>query len=680
MLQVLLKGVQLNIYGNLAIGNIDFLRKAHLLQDAGAKSLWFHDAAAWRTSGKGTEIFRGAHKIGGIYMYWVIYEKWGDLLLEGYSPADSMTYVHTFTLPQLILLFRAHEIPLRALMDSIRTNTYSPEVINMILERLDFKLPGEEGQWWHRRHFRMETPTLIVRQYGDKGYRGPTYRTRRYVSQRAVMVCFYESNRGGIKVTIEPDTFGPEVFHHKGPSLMMELSPKTLRKLLLNWPDKGIMLPERRIDLYDAIASRLEIVELPDPADSGVDSSCQSDLIASAEDVRSALVRSQLPSKAATIFCDLQHFLKWAARFKVGITISHEPPSYCYLGNLILRLIPLSQVPIASEDLVPEGESWFQGLVAEARKEVESQTETVVQLETGAEQVISYHLRLRSTPDPNAARAVLCRQAVSIPDRDIWVETAEHFMFEMCVEATLKDEGNSFSVGAVVRVRKQTEWEKSIQRQAYERRQMMLADAESSQAMVLFRQEEKERQAAERQLLLERHSRAVVLTTSKLCSALQNKLAYRRRQHHISQQVVDKSRVEYVKTFVPILKQLLQLHRSDDGQTNLTFNSDLVGTKLPASSIVVPDDVADDKFKQIGARFRIDRRRHRNLQDRDENKESGRMDTLDFGSEVCSLVTAIPFPRQMLKLTDMDCRLCSRLWFWMANAALWTFATMMRFA
>jgi len=305
--QFVLQFIQLSIHGKLAIGNADFIRTVHLLQDSVATAMWFKDAAAWRTRGKGSEIFRGSHRIRGQYLYVVIYENWGDLLVEIYCPVDAMFYIHLFALPQLVMLFRAHPLPLRALLACIRTNTYSQPVIDAILDRLDFNLPGTEGHWWYRKHFRLEVPSLVIRSYDDKGYRGPIYRTRQYVTQRAVMTSFYETDRGAIKVVIEGDHFGPEIFNRTSPPLSLELSPKTLRKLLASWPDRDILLPERRLDLYHILAKRLEVVEVPVES-----SACR----------KAAPATSQLASSAAEIFCDLQHFLKWASRFKVKLHLT----------------------------------------------------------------------------------------------------------------------------------------------------------------------------------------------------------------------------------------------------------------------------------------------------------------------------------------------------------------------
>lgn len=143
-------------------------------------------------------------------------------------------------------------------------------------------------------------PTFIKRPYGDTGYRGPVYRTRRYVSHNAVEVSFYESPLQGIKITVAADPFGPKSFHYGGPSIALELSAKGLRKLLIHWPDQDILHPSRKGELFDILADRLEMVEVPERV----------------KDIWAGINR--VVATAAEIYCTLQGFARWAVRYKVS--------------------------------------------------------------------------------------------------------------------------------------------------------------------------------------------------------------------------------------------------------------------------------------------------------------------------------------------------------------------------
>lgn len=55
------------------------------------ESLWYRDAVARRSSGRGTEILRQFHRLGTGWAAVTVYETWGDLFFEAYDPVTTST-------------------------------------------------------------------------------------------------------------------------------------------------------------------------------------------------------------------------------------------------------------------------------------------------------------------------------------------------------------------------------------------------------------------------------------------------------------------------------------------------------------------------------------------------------------------------------------------------------------
>jgi len=274
--------------------------------------------------------------------------------------------------------------------------------------------------------------------------------------------------------------------------------------------------------------------------------------------------------------------------------------------------------------------------VAKARKEADEQQETVVQTPAGEERVVTYHLRLRSTPDPHAARAMICQQAMSIPERDVWVNDANHLMFQLCVEVTLEEGGNAYKAGAVVRVRKQTGLEIRTQREGYERRMMMLAEAESRQLRILLQREEAERQRAYKDGVKKAHTIEMTQAVAKQCTINANHISYCQRQRLESRHAILNTLLTFVDGFIPLLRRLLLLKQLEDGTTTLTLNPEMVGRPLGISSLMIPHDIAEERLKQLGVGLCIDRRRRVEVRYRNGTHAATeeQMQWFSYGSEV----------------------------------------------
>ncbi|CAM9406107.1 unnamed protein product, partial [Hapterophycus canaliculatus] len=55
------------------------------------ESLWYQDAIAGRSRGRGIEILRQFHRLGTGWATVAVYETWGDLFFEAYDPATTCT-------------------------------------------------------------------------------------------------------------------------------------------------------------------------------------------------------------------------------------------------------------------------------------------------------------------------------------------------------------------------------------------------------------------------------------------------------------------------------------------------------------------------------------------------------------------------------------------------------------
>jgi hypothetical protein len=335
--ELIFGNLRLDIYGNLTIGGIAFLRKVHTLQERAAHAIWFRDAKAWRTSGKGTEVYRGMLRFGPRCLLVVIYENWGDLLWECYDPLTADFYVHRMTLRYLILHLRhpTSTEALRAFLACVRTARYTDAVVRMLAQRLDLRLPGEDGRWYRHR-LEGEVPVFHLRPHGDKAYFATSYTTRRYLSRLATNITFTESLKGFLRIRISKGTFGPAAFHYGGNPIEEEMDMPTLRKFLTlsQCPDPDILHPARRPQLYDHLLDRMEIitkrerrkVEEELPADMSPELAKLAKLLGLGKNKQAAPTpapsaaakeEQQRLETAATTFITLHRFARWAAKYKV---------------------------------------------------------------------------------------------------------------------------------------------------------------------------------------------------------------------------------------------------------------------------------------------------------------------------------------------------------------------------
>ena len=252
----------------LTVGQLNFARIRTKLLSSLFTTLWWSDMLRGRTSGKGNKVFQEARKIGSRLVHVGVYENWGDMLFECYDAKLGHVYTHYATMAQILYTVRDNHAAVASYLNGIRINRYCDAVMKVILDRLDFTLPGEDGKYW-RQQLWNETPRLSLNKTIDECYRGPLFHEQRRVSGRTVVAKIMTSSRGDLRVCIEKGRHGTEHSKYNGPPLKIDIDKEALRRIVR--VDRTLLKPSRRLALYRFLFDKLELVHANDEALVGQD-------------------------------------------------------------------------------------------------------------------------------------------------------------------------------------------------------------------------------------------------------------------------------------------------------------------------------------------------------------------------------------------------------------------------
>ena len=175
-----------------------------------------------------------------------------------------------------------------------------------------------------------------------------------------------------------------------------------------------------------------------------------------------------MAARATDTFCSLHSLAKWALRYKVSRVVMGSPfrhlrsflslpaaekgqkawapeshgcwPRHSLYGHLDSSTLPQNsrphfppQVPIAYQELMPEGEKWFEAaMYAAVQRAHVGLEEVVLPLPNGEEDVMHYSLRFRKNRDVEDARLLLYEQPLSLPViTDVWLTSAKHIVVQV---------------------------------------------------------------------------------------------------------------------------------------------------------------------------------------------------------------------------------------------------------
>ncbi|GMH53247.1 hypothetical protein TrST_g11716 [Triparma strigata] len=261
---VIMNCLRLDTFRNtLTVGQLNFARIRTKLLSSLYDTLWWTDSARGRSSGKGTKVFQECRKVGNRLVYVGVYENWGDFLFECYEPKLSQVYTLHATMPELLYTLRDTPAAIASYLTGVRINRYTEELFKVVLDRLDFSLPGENGRWW-RQQLWNETPRLSLHKEHSSCYRGPLYHEQRRVSRRTVVAKIMASSRGDFRLLIERGQHGVEHSRYNGPPLKLDIDKEALRRIVR--ADLTLLKPSRKLELYKFLFDKLELVHADDEA------------------------------------------------------------------------------------------------------------------------------------------------------------------------------------------------------------------------------------------------------------------------------------------------------------------------------------------------------------------------------------------------------------------------------
>ncbi|GMH55038.1 hypothetical protein TL16_g01803 [Triparma laevis f. inornata] len=261
---VMMNCLRLDTFRNaLTVGQLNFARVRTKLLSSLYETLWWTDSARGRSSGKGTKVFQECRKVGNRLVYVGVYENWGDFLFECYEPKLSQVYTLHATMPELLYTLRDTPAAIASYLTGVRINRYTEELMKVLLDRLDFALPGENGRWW-RQQLWNETPRLSLHKEHIGCYRGPLYHEQRRVSGRTVVASILASSRGDFRLLIERGQHGVEHSRYNGPPLKLDIDKEALRRIVR--AELTLLKPSRKLELYKFLFDKLELVHADDEA------------------------------------------------------------------------------------------------------------------------------------------------------------------------------------------------------------------------------------------------------------------------------------------------------------------------------------------------------------------------------------------------------------------------------
>ncbi|KAH9107002.1 hypothetical protein AeMF1_017571 [Aphanomyces euteiches] len=156
--------VKLNAFsGAITVGRVDFFRSRESLETKLFASHWWRDSLHGRKRGRGEEVYRQSTNVDGTLCHIVIYENWGDLCIQAYSPRTRCCFDCFVSLREIIIALKATPMKLQHWLLCVRTNRYSDIAFQPIVQHLVFldtqlifqaeKKPGRivirEDQWEH---------------------------------------------------------------------------------------------------------------------------------------------------------------------------------------------------------------------------------------------------------------------------------------------------------------------------------------------------------------------------------------------------------------------------------------------------------------------------------------------------------------------------------------------------
>jgi len=260
--EVLMNSLRLDTFRNtLTVGQLNFARVKTKLLSTLYDTLWWHDLNRKRSSGRGTKVFQEARKIGKRLVFVGVYDSWGDLLFECYESKLGQVYTLYCTMPEILFALKSNHAAVASYLTGVRINRYTDELMKVILDRLDFTLPGEEGRWW-RQQLWNETPRLSLCKNHHECYRGPLYFEQRRVSGRTVVAKVMGSSRGDLRILVEKGEHGVEHSRYNGPPLTIDIDKEALRRIVRE--DMGLLKPSRKLDLYKFLFGKMELLAAND--------------------------------------------------------------------------------------------------------------------------------------------------------------------------------------------------------------------------------------------------------------------------------------------------------------------------------------------------------------------------------------------------------------------------------
>jgi hypothetical protein len=262
--RVIMGCLRLDTFRNsLTVGQLNFARVRAKLFKTLYTTIWWTDVLRGRSTGKGSKVYQEARKIGGRLVHIGVYENWGDLLFEAYDSRTGNVYTHHATLAQVTNCIRHNHAALAGYLTSVRVNRYTSSVMGVILDRLDFYLPGEEGTNGIRKFWRTEMwneqPRLSLNLRLEDGFRGPVFEMNRRISGRTVVAKIYKNSRGDLRAVVSKGQHGVEHSRYHGDDLSLIVDKVALRRIVRMQP--GLLKPKNVVELYKFVFDKLDLVE-----------------------------------------------------------------------------------------------------------------------------------------------------------------------------------------------------------------------------------------------------------------------------------------------------------------------------------------------------------------------------------------------------------------------------------
>ncbi|KAJ1451800.1 hypothetical protein M885DRAFT_589383 [Pelagophyceae sp. CCMP2097] len=237
---------------------------------------WLLDSIfARRTALRGMLVFREVRQVVGSPCLVQVYETWGDLRFECYEPISGASHCVCAEVAQVVesLLHDFQHVVLAQYLRAVAVNSYPPNVMRELADRLDFVLPGEEsplystraekakfdlggqkgsytGDWasadgshllrpqlrWRRRPLEHERPRLVFQETRDALFRGPVWSSEKArVSGRVARLAVLEDQAGGLRVVVAaalPAEDGSKDPRYTGETLVLDVPGHTLPHIL----------------------------------------------------------------------------------------------------------------------------------------------------------------------------------------------------------------------------------------------------------------------------------------------------------------------------------------------------------------------------------------------------------------------------------------------------------------